>query len=1191
MSEPTMGAYPQLAGSFYNASAMMPHSGGRVAPQIPTVNDAGGGLFQATRMRMSSPDIPNNVNILAARSANMDAYYKAQESSLSSASGIMMGAGLVAGTAGMVAGGVLAGGAALVATPAMILASSALDRYTKERESTRHIQKALSGLNLIGNSMADPITGSMNLSSAMQIRNTLQSKMGGFSSDELKGVMEYAAKTGGLTGHTGNTKQITDRVLQLAKVTKEIVDIGDGITAADAAGMQQMLSGMGISTNTMLKHNIGKRLVTAGKTAGLTLQEVNALAQVSAQGYAQLGLSASQGALAGAYTTQAAHVIAGTGSLSEDQMLSIGGREGLQQGLFKAGATGMSNSMNRLIMGTMKLGRDGKLMIDTDMLDMAVSGKISASQLESRAKEMEGQINLLDTKSKNTLMAEIQRSMPELTKKVSEEITPAQQMNLAASGVKEIMNKTGADVKTSMEQYFGGDKQAIQAFTEYAKNLPQILQEQRRQNYLAEQDKLLKRASQGIDLIDNKNSMAKFLSGIGDLYDSTVEAIFSPTERAKRDLLNEEKNKYTNLGFINGLNNNTILGSSLTNTGITSGPYNLSLADIKNNLGDLSTTALTSNFQGALNMDLDNLRGTLGVGVNGAATRFGYDPDSYFSNKDYMNKYTANVQKSFNTLMKGKEIIPNDRSVLKSGTKLDHKDLNGRYIVKDAYGETLLLNQDGTIYTMTGKNTPIDPRKYLNIDQSAIDTNDIGEWMYQDTDSYSSIGYGDRYADIYNELRGDLGANSFTETLNKVFRDQVDTRSEEKTAIATIAEAGLTYQKLFLTDNFAVNKAKNASRDKLNEFEGDQKYRNDFNSLKSEIESELSGINDTFWDKGGPMTGLYYDKLLGKLNNKDQFKNLSEVEKQAILQQAMDDIKNNGTEKSKVGLAKFEVALQKAASVTNTKLTPGSDLSNVSALLGSDMQSILKSFGTTEYGKTAMTSALGTLSVNLTTGKEADITKLLGMDQTAMSRYLGVNLTKEQYSALSNLVSKSSQYSQTDSGKKEIKELFNLVASAQNKGQVLEDVNKLGVQKKFIEEARKYASSNELSQAFVQAYDTSKGNLGDALTGAVDKLKNSNIKTLLGADYEKLSAEQKAELREDTIRASKSGNPQENLKNIILKAQQYLNQSGDSGKGGSMTEAAVMKDIKTSLEKLDVVMSAINESLQQRKPLLVQVQN
>jgi dsDNA-binding SOS-regulon protein len=207
---------------------------------------------------------------------------------------------------------------------------------------------------------------------------------------------------------------------------------------------------------------------------------------------------------------------------------------------------------------------------------MAVSGKLSLEDLDIRARDQMKRVSKLDSRSRKLMMEQIQRSMPDLAEQVSENINAEQQMVLAGRGVQELRN-SGMSVHSAMESFFGGDKQAIKAFTEYAKNLPSILQEQKRQNYLAEQDKLLARSSQAIDYsqLNSNNMFTNFFKATADSYDQLVTFAFNPEERARQALLREEKAKYRNLGFANGINDNSILSNILRNQGVTRNPYTL----------------------------------------------------------------------------------------------------------------------------------------------------------------------------------------------------------------------------------------------------------------------------------------------------------------------------------------------------------------------------------------------------------------------------------------------------------------------------------------------------------------------------------------------------------------------------------------------------------------------------------------
>lgn len=1205
MSEPTMGAYPQIASSFYNSAAMMPHSGGRVAPQIPTNSGNVPSLMQATHMQMATPNLPPNTNILAARSANLDSYYRAQERSLSTASNVLTGAGIVAGIGASIGGGLIASTVGIATLPASIMAASALDKYTKEREAVRNVQMAMRGINLTGNAMADPITGGMKLSSAIQISNTLKSNMQGFSSDELKGMMEFAAKSGGLSGHTGSAGQITNRIMQLAKVTKEIVDIGEGITAADAANMQQMLSGMGISTNSMLKKGIAKKLVMAGKTAGMTLDEVNALAQMSGQQYSQLGLSATQGALSGAYAMQAAHIIQGTGSMSQTQLMEIGGKEGLQQGIFKAGATAMNASMNRLLMGTVKMQADGTMAIDTDMLDMAVSGKLSSKELEDRALRMQQSISSLDSFSRDRVMRQLQRSMPSLMKQVSEELTPGQQMNLAGAGVQELMQKKGYDVHTAMETYFGGDKQAIQAFVEYAKNLPNILQEQRKQTYLAQQDQLLKRSEEKIDsslLGESANSLRKTFKSIGDMYDAAVEGIFDVERRAKRDMLNEEKNKFTNLGFINGLNTTSVLGRELQNQGILgTTPYSVTMSDLLTSrsyntdiairgAGDLFASINDNNFASQMATQAITMEDAheLSGGRYVALTDFSEEQKKQYAKEISDAKYLLNNPTVRTYRSAFRDDSGNIRIKASSGAK-------------DKYFGALMKEKDGEIVGRTMQDA-LDVKdikslsRYLNIDKNTdiSELEDLGEFLYEDTDSYMGIGYGDRYANLINELKGQYygGGTGITEGFQRLFRDQIDTAAEISTGIGSIVKAGLSYRSYFGEGiSRQVRIAENDLNRAIRKGEGMQVYTDVSTEINKLLkESAESGYLSTT----GDLSIFEEDTLLQHLKSRygvSGFSQLTEDQQKAYIRKAMQSAKESSDASVRKGSADVERVFQQAASVTKAHVFEGDfDLGAVAGDMLDEFRGLEENFSGT-FGGTAMYDLFTKLQDRAGEASGKNIGALTPMDKRQLMKTLNMSgyMSDKQFQAIQRVINKASSLEASGSIT-ELKQFFGAAVD----GDVLENIKAIkdvAVNNKFLEETAQYAGTNDLSDLITRGASTTQSAQG-ALAYAASTIAASNkgLTNYLGADFQKLDRNQQSEILLEESRANRlpDADKQTALQKVILKAQQYINTSGGKG-SDSLTLPNMMKDIQVALTDFNKMMKVVHEAITAKTPIAVSI--
>lgn len=1231
MSDPNIGTYPQAAGSFYNSAAMMPHSGGRVAPQVPTYGQGLPGLMTASRMQITDPNNPRGSSIIASRSANMEAYYRAQDNSIGTATtGLNIASGITA------VGGFF--GASLLANPitglglgvGMAMASSALDRFAKEKEKIRSVQNALSGINLVGNQMGDALTGSINYASASQISSSIHSRVGGFKSEDLKGVMDYASKTGALSGYTNNPKQLTDRIVQLAKVTKEIVDIGEGITAADAANMQTMLSGMGINASTISKKSIGKRLVMAGRTAGLSLDEINNLAQSSGQAYAQMGLSATQGVLAGAHSASSAKTLMGIGTLSEKDIAKLGGQAGLQQSLFKAGAASMSNLTQRLVMGTMKMSDKGEMIIDQDLLDMAVSGKLSLEDLDTRAKEQMKRVSKLDSRSRKLMLEQIQRSMPDLAEQVSENINAEQQMTLAGRGIQELRAK-GMSTQSAMESFFGGDKQAIKAFTEYAKNLPSILQEQKRQNYLAEQDKLLARSSQAIDYseLNSDNALTRTLKGLSDDYDYTVNLLFDPEGRARRSLMREEKAKYRNLGFANGMNDNSVLSSILRNQGVTRNPYTLKTEDLlqfkdktfdthlgTKAAGDIFTTnllegdnfnTLSSNAYQAYSLkDFENQE-LIFTQTGGRSQYYGsvmdkktmeqIAADAAILKKEIQEKISSGQELSALDYTKGNITFNRDRESLDrfsvrrrvpGGT--DFTELGG-YDENDNFMMTNKAGVAGGIGRFLTIDPSLDPEDPSNRSKPLSEL--LDDVLYEDTEDFLGIGYGDRFMDIRNKLKGEYYDSGTLEMTSKLFGgNYFDSDATAEDAVTTITKAGRSYLKMFGQNNntLEANKAQldldirgwNNTKDSI-------RKKDTYLNLRKRLSRRIEEQTTSTFSSTDDLTSLNYEAVEDMLRGE----HLSPEEKQAMIQMVFKDIKEGTFDSQfgavgsnvKRGAAKVEEAFQLAASVT--KLEPGLDNSKLTKLavtLGGEFSQLNKVFDGTE-GSTVQLQRLLSLA-----GDKERLKTVNTSNQSDMLRDLaskGINLTKRQASAAAAILQKASGVHAAGSTN-DLKHLIDALGKGGSVKNNLESLIGLSETENFVEEARAYANQgNALSKIVVDSIEAKKHNKNLNATSLMgEKLlqNNMNIQKLMGKEYESLSENQKNEISRLEDRAKYESDPGKKktaLGQAITLAQQYMqqNQANQTGEGGSKSLPAVMTEISQGITTFNDTMTQLKNAL------------
>ena len=195
----------------------------------------------------------------------------------SAISGASIGMGAIGGAAALGLGGATLGGIAaaggMIAAP-MLAASAWTDAYRDERAGTRAVQNVFSGMSM--GPMMSPLGQGINPMSARQIQNRFKESTAGgdFTSGDMFSTMSMAQESGLMRGHTNTVEQVVTRVKELAKVTKSIMDLGQGITQQDAMDLQAISSNMGIGTAQFASQGIGKKLVTAARVTGQTVQDV-----------------------------------------------------------------------------------------------------------------------------------------------------------------------------------------------------------------------------------------------------------------------------------------------------------------------------------------------------------------------------------------------------------------------------------------------------------------------------------------------------------------------------------------------------------------------------------------------------------------------------------------------------------------------------------------------------------------------------------------------------------------------------------------------------------------------------------------------------------------------------------------------------------------------------------------------------
>ncbi len=399
------------------------------------------------------------------------------------------------GTAAKIAGGVLGGGLpGLIAMEVLQRSIGAgINRIQSKRREVVDMQDALSGANFYGTDMA--YAGSPNLSarSARDIARAfkLETKTNRrFHEGELDSVMRYSMENGLMEGHTGNSGQFASRVMSLAKVAKNLMELGAGISAKDAMDLQGMASKLGITGNQLVKGGLVKNIVNAAKISGVTLNEAMARSTEAGAQYLTMGFSANQGAALSAYSTRAAATMVNNGMLTDEQLFRLGGKGGIENAVFRAGTIGMQNNSQLLAMSSLKFS-GGNIISDSRIIDEFKAGRLSFDDLTRMAKRNMSALQdaSIDKKDQKKLLGAIEAAMPDLIRDISSKMSSEQQMAMAGDAILQRAKGAGG-IDAAINEYFGEDTQARDAFKQYAKNFRATSHALAKQDALAETEKL-----------------------------------------------------------------------------------------------------------------------------------------------------------------------------------------------------------------------------------------------------------------------------------------------------------------------------------------------------------------------------------------------------------------------------------------------------------------------------------------------------------------------------------------------------------------------------------------------------------------------------------------------------------------------------------------------------------------------------
>ena len=515
MYNQAQGVYPQVAGSFQNVAGMSPHDNGRVASQVPTFSGGLQGLIGAEFAL-------NNFSGLTMGQSPMQYRASILEQQMASRAGIAGGIGT---------GANLLGNLAFFANPfiggAMLAGGGVMSSYRDRVDEVLGLRNSLRN-SVFNTQMIDPFTGSLKLSTTNQLLSSMKgaSSQLGMSTGDLNQVLTTAGSNG-LLSNTTSVSEVTKRVMDLAKMSKEIMSLGEGITASDAMELQKLMNDMGISGGKFKTMNIGKNLVTAARATGMSLDAALQISGQSAMTFQQYGLGAAAGLNVGSFSLQTANALSRSTKMDPEMLRKLGGAEGLQQALMGGAASTMARFSDAMVLGAIKIDPTGKMKIDSDLVDRFVKGHISEKDLITRGKTLtSGMSNF----QKNRFMEQLSYSMPDLKSQMSDMVNPEQAMALQGRQISELARKSGISVKQAAYSYFQ-DPQQAEAFLAYANDFEGVRKAAEVQKMITRGDDLMRSAAgakRGDIISQAGRAVNKGINAVGDalsgVYDATLGA-------------------------------------------------------------------------------------------------------------------------------------------------------------------------------------------------------------------------------------------------------------------------------------------------------------------------------------------------------------------------------------------------------------------------------------------------------------------------------------------------------------------------------------------------------------------------------------------------------------------------------------------------------------------------------------------
>ena len=373
------GTYNETARSFHNVNPVYnPEDNGRASPQFPTqhvpiYNPAMSADHMYTQAKMAREHLETGGIVNYATRGLQAENYSLMESQARAKTSSNVFSGLGTATKwGSIIGGLAMGinpvglavmGAATVGQRIFDRNKRYYEDFSNRMGNITDLRNTYSGAGGIVN----PYTGNMSALQGSNLASGFENAaLGtGFSEQDMYSIHNMAGQSGMMRGHTGSASKVTSRISALAKMTKQIMDLGEGIDAHQAMEMQQLTQAMDIDLGKFKSLDISRKIVSAAKLTNKSIQATNAMVASAAAASTQAGIGGQMGAESALYMSRFA--APQFGYLSAKQQAAVGGsQDAYVQNLVSSQVNFAARNAQTLALGSYYVDpTTGKFKVDT----------------------------------------------------------------------------------------------------------------------------------------------------------------------------------------------------------------------------------------------------------------------------------------------------------------------------------------------------------------------------------------------------------------------------------------------------------------------------------------------------------------------------------------------------------------------------------------------------------------------------------------------------------------------------------------------------------------------------------------------------------------------------------------------------------------------------------------------------------